>query len=579
MNRLVVVAALLLLPLSSFSQSFTTQSYPAGAGVDQVIQADFNGDHIPDLATVNNSSNTVSILINNGDGTFRAHTEYATGAGPSSLAAVDWNKDGKMDLVVSNTQADAAHSISILLGNGDGTFQAHRDISGGPFPNSITVGDFNHDGNPDIAISNFSPVNAVTVNLGDGKGGVLAQKTTTGFGATAAAGENQYTVTKIVWADFNRDGKDDLYYIECCGGFDVEVGAWGVLVGNGDGTFTDHFVSGLSVPRNISAVDINQDGLSDAVIAYGGCHTPCDGTLAEINVGNGTFAMGTNVENDFAGADGASFDVEGDGLKDVLLLSSEPSANLFIARQNADGTFSQSATVIPLPAPDGGGSMITGDFNHDGKIDFAFASGGTVYVALNTTPTAACRLQTTNRTVTVCQPSDGASRTSPAHIVSHATSSTPVTVSQIYLDFKLVFQVSGGNVDTSLSLTPGDHLVEVKSWSQNTSFRNDFRLTAFSGAGVTPPPCSDSVNFTVNVCSPAANATVNSPVHVVAAAKSTAKITSFQIYVDNKLVFNTPNTSQISTDVPMTKAGHTLVIKAWDSTGRSFFVTRKITVQ
>ncbi|MCU1221420.1 MAG: hypothetical protein JWN42_2617, partial [Candidatus Angelobacter sp.] len=212
-------------------------------------------------------------------------------------------------------------------------------------------------------------------------------------------------------------------------------------------------------------------------------------------------------------------------------------------------------------------------------IDFALASGGTVYVALNTTPTAACRLQTTNRTVTVCQPSDGALRTSPAHIVSHATSSTPVTVSQIYLDFKLVFQVSGGNVDTSLSLTPGDHLVEVKSWSQNTSFRNDFRLTAFSGAGVTPPPCSDSVNFTVNVCSPAANATVNSPVHVVAAAKSTAKITSFQIYVDNKLVFNTPNTSQISTDVPMTKAGHTLVIKAWDSTGRSFFVTRKITVQ
>jgi hypothetical protein len=579
MNRLLVVAALLLLPLTSFSQSFTTQGYPAGAGVNQLIQADFNGDHIPDLATVNNSSNTVSILINNGDGTFRAHTEYATGAGPVALAAVDLNKDGKMDLVVACTQVDAAHSISILLGNGDGTFQAHRDISGGPFPNSITVGDFNHDGNPDIATSNFSPVNAVTVNLGDGKGGVLAQKTTTGFGATAAAGENQYTVTKIVWADFNRDGKDDLYYIECCGGFDVEVGAWGVLVGNGDGTFTDHFVSGLSVPRNISAVDINQDGLSDAVLSYEGCHTPCDGTLAEINLGNGTFAMGTNVENDFAGADGASFDVEGDGLKDVLLLSSEPSANLFIARQNADGTFSQSATVIPLPAPDGGGSMITGDFNHDGRIDFAFASGGTVYVALNTTPSAACRLQTTNRTVTVCQPSDGALRTSPAHIVSHATSSTPVTVSQIYLDFKLVFQVSGGNVDTSLPLTPGGHLLEVKSWSQNKSFRNDFKLTVFTGGGGNPPPCTASVNFTVNVCSPAANATVNSPVHVVAAAKSTAKITSFQIYVDNKLVFSTPNTAQISTDVPMTKAAHTLVVKAWDSAGRSFFVTRTITVQ
>jgi hypothetical protein len=352
-----------------------------------------------------------------------------------------------------------------------------------------------------------------------------------------------------------------------------------VLIGNGDGTFTDHLVTELSVPRNIAAVDINQDGLSDAVIAYEGCHTPCDGTLAEINQGNGSFGGGTNVENDFGGADGASFDVEGDGLKDVLLLSSEPSANLFIARQNADGTFSQLATSIPLPSPNGGSSMITGDFNHDGKIDFAFTDGSSVYVSLNTTPTAACRLQTTNRTVTVCQPADGALRTSPAHIVSHATSSTPVSVSQIYLDFKLVFQVSGGNVDTSLSLPPGDHLLEVKSWSQNTSFRNDFRLTAFSGAGVTPPPCSDSVNFTVNVCSPAANATVNSPVHVVAAAKSTVKITAMQIYVDSKLVFNTPNTSVISTDVPMTKAAHTLIVKAWDSSGKSFFTTRKITVQ
>src|SRR5579859_1219290 len=586
MNRLFVAVAFLFGSLTSFSQSFSTQSYPAGSGNTQLIQADFNGDHIPDLATVNNSSNTVSILINNGDGTFRAHTEYATGPGPSGLAAVDWNKDGKMDLVVSNTQSDAAHSISILLGNGDGTFQAHRDIDGGAVPNSITVGDFNHDGNPDIATSNFnastpaaSAVNEVVVNLGDGKGGVLARKTTTGFGAKADPGNPEFLVTKIVLADFNRDGKDDLYYIECCSGFDVEIGAWGVLVGNGDGTFTDHVVSGLSVPRNISAVDINQDGLSDAVISYEGCHTPCDGTLAEINVGNGTFASGTNVENDFAGAEGASFDVEGDGLKDVLLLSSEPQASLFIARQNADGTFTQPTTSIPLPAPNGGSSMITGDFNHDGKIDFAFTDGSSVYVSLNTTPTAACRVQTTNRTVTVCRPADGAVRTSPVSIISHATSSTAVTVSQIYLDFKLVYQVSGGNVNTTLALTPGDHRLEVKSWSNGTPFQNDFRVTAFSSAGTTPPPCSDSVNFTVNVCSPAANATVNSPVKVVAAAKSTVKITAMQIYVDSKLVFSTPNTSTISTDVPMARGAHTLVVKAWDSSGKSFFTTRKITVQ
>ena len=130
MNRLFVAVAFLFVSLTSFGQSFTTQGYSAGAGANQLIVADFNGDHIPDIATVNQSSNTVSILINNGDGTFRAHLEFATGAAPVSLAAVDLNKDGKMDLVVANNQADAAHSISILLGNGDGTFQAHHDISG-----------------------------------------------------------------------------------------------------------------------------------------------------------------------------------------------------------------------------------------------------------------------------------------------------------------------------------------------------------------------------------------------------------------------------------------------------------------
>jgi hypothetical protein len=83
----------------------------------------------------------------------------------------------------------------------------------------------------------------------------------------------------------------------------------------------------------------------------------------------------------------------------------------------------------------------------------------------------------------------------------------------------------------------------------------------------------------VNVCSPAANATLSSPVHVVAAAKSTAKITAMQIYLDSKLNFNSPNTALISTDVPMAKGVHNLVIKAWDSTGRSFLTARKITVQ
>ena len=87
-----------------------------------------------------------------------------------------------MDLVVANSAADAAHSVIILLGNGDGTFQPHHDIAGAPNANSIAVGDFNRDGNPDIATSGKNPGNAVYVSLGNGKGGVTAQKVTSNIG-------------------------------------------------------------------------------------------------------------------------------------------------------------------------------------------------------------------------------------------------------------------------------------------------------------------------------------------------------------------------------------------------------------
>jgi len=155
MKRFFAFAFCLFASLTCFSQSFSTKSYPVGGLVGQIIVADFNGDHIPDIATVNGDTNTVSILINNGDGTFRPHLDFATGPGPVGLATVDWNKDGKIDLVVANNAADAAHSVSILIGNGDGTFQPHQDIAGAPNANSIAVGDFNRDGNPDLAVANY----------------------------------------------------------------------------------------------------------------------------------------------------------------------------------------------------------------------------------------------------------------------------------------------------------------------------------------------------------------------------------------------------------------------------------------
>jgi hypothetical protein len=608
MKRLFATAFCFFASLTSLSQSFNTQSYPVGAGPAQLIVADFNGDHIPDLATVNTSANNVSILINNGDGTFRPQLEFATGPAPLAIAAVDWNKDGKTDLVVVNTGADTAHKVGILLGNGDGTFQPHHDIPGAPNAGTIAVGDFNRDGNPDIATGTNSPVNAVYVSLGNGKGGVIAQKVTSGIGIgpQPPPDSNTFLLSRIATADFNRDGKDDLYYVECCDTFViVQQGAFGVLVSNGDGTFTDHVITGPIVPPNdLNVVDINQDGLSDAILPFDGCHEPCTGVSVLINNDNGGFGGGAgfpvSVENPGFLVGGTAFDVDGDGHKDFVLVgndTNDPAFNpdneqmtLIIQKQNADGTFasppqfsggpSQLVTVT-LNAPIvENPSVVAADFNHDGKPDLAMVSkfGGPVFVVLNTTPPSACKTSTVNHTVTVCHPSDGAVGLSPAHIVSHATSSTPVSVSQIYLDFKLVFQVAGGNIDKNLALAPGEHRLEVKSWTKGQPFHNDFFLSTPRSIPATVPPCSESTNFAVNICSPGQKASVDAPVHVVAAAKSTAPITTMQIYLDFKEVFHSPNSTLIETDVPMGSGSHLLVVKAWDSTGRNFSSSRSITV-
>jgi hypothetical protein len=608
MKYLFVSAFFLFGSLTCFSQSFNTQSYPIGGSVGQIIVADFNGDHIPDIATVNGDTNTVSILINNGDGTFRPHLDFATGPGPNGLGAVDWNKDGKMDLAVSNGGADAAHNVSILMGNGDGTFQPHHDIAGAPNANSIATGDFNGDGNPDIATSSNSPVNAVHVSLGNGRGGLLGLfKDTGNIGLEPRPPfDNPFLLSKIVRADFNHDGKDDLYYIECCNTFViVQQGAFGVLVSNGDGTFTDHVISGAIVPpTDLNAVDINQDGLTDAIFPFNGCHEPCIGVNVLINNGNGTFGGGAgfpvDVENPGFLVGGAAFDVDGDGHKDFVLVgndTNDPAFNpfkeqmtLIIQKQNADGTFasppqfaggSSQLITVTLNAPIvENPSVVVADFNHDGKPDLAMVdrAGGPVFVVLNTTPPSACKVSTINHTVTVCHPSDGAVGLSPAHIVSHFTSSTAPSVSQIYLDNKLVFQVTGGSIDKSLALAPGEHRLEVKSWSKGQPFHNDFFLSTARSIPATVPPCSESINFAVNICSPGQKAAVDAPVHVVAAAKSTAPITTMQIYLDFKEVFHSPNSTLIETDVPMGSGSHLLVVKAFDSTGRSFFSSRNITV-
>ncbi|MBE0650042.1 MAG: VCBS repeat-containing protein [Bacteroidales bacterium] len=176
-----------------------TTIYPNGKQPSYVTTADFNLDGIPDLAWTNSNSNTVSTVLNNGDANnFWASygVEYTTGSTPTSVTTGDFNQDGIPDLAVTNS---GSNTVSILLGKGDGTFNSKVDYPTGIQPQCVTVGDFNGDGIPDLAVANAS---SSTVSILMGKGdGTFAPK------VDYTTGNTPYFVAT---GDFNGDGKTDL---------------------------------------------------------------------------------------------------------------------------------------------------------------------------------------------------------------------------------------------------------------------------------------------------------------------------------------------------------------------------------
>ena len=116
--------------------------------------ADLNGDGSPDLATANNHDNTVSVLLNRGDGSFEAAREYRTGSGPYSVAIGDLNGDGKPDLVTANGESNR---VSVLVNQGAASFPAHVEYRTGSEPYSVAIGDLNGDGRLDLVAANDGP--------------------------------------------------------------------------------------------------------------------------------------------------------------------------------------------------------------------------------------------------------------------------------------------------------------------------------------------------------------------------------------------------------------------------------------
>jgi hypothetical protein len=328
----------------------TTLTVPKLIG--QMAIADFNGDGRQDLAVLNGEDNSYEILLGNGDGTFQAALAYSVGATPGTVAVADFNEDGKLDLAILYA---TAKQVSILLGNGDGTFSPGGTLATGNFPVDVKVGALNNDGHADLIVPNHDD-DDVQIFLGNGDGTF----TTTGtFPAGTAPG-----IALI--GDLNGDGIPDLFVVDPFG--------YTVLPGNGDGTFGSSTSNVLKYPTLADATlgDFNGDGIPDVVMMDG---VPDDSLIVFLGKGDGRFTeQSTTIPVGAAPQRIESADLNGDGILDLAVSISgvinPPGGEIQVFLGNGNGTFNpallipDTAAVPYLPL-----FLSMRDFNGDGIPD------------------------------------------------------------------------------------------------------------------------------------------------------------------------------------------------------------------
>jgi len=387
-----LISSLSVTPLASLTPTFTAQTPYALPNTNNsrphsVVAFERLGR--PGLAVTNRAgtqgqagdSVTVFYAKSSGgtfDGTFVNGVTYPLIAGAQPQRVVVGNL-GQLNVPSLVVAASFANKVAVLLGKpNDDTFQPPVYYQTDPnpnlntFPESLTLGDFNSDGNLDIAVANYGP-GSVGILLGNSNG--TFQNVVTYPEVFNSAAEF------IVTADFNGDGKLDL--ATCNSGNPVGNNKISVLLGNGDGTFQIPpalYTTGLN-PIYMVTADFNGDGKPDLAT------TNAHGSISVLlNSGTGTFPTKTDPS---AGTDPgvlAAADVNLDGFPDLVVASSGGN-NVTILLNNTDGTFQQPAintTAVAGSSPIG---VTTGDFNVDGKPDIAVANTGnnTLGVLLNTT--------------------------------------------------------------------------------------------------------------------------------------------------------------------------------------------------
>lgn len=451
------------------SATFSIQTYPILGNTH--VAADFNGDGKPDLAGPGVTG--AAVMLNNGNGTFSPKTEFPLVNYPQGIAAGDFNGDGRADLAV--VLQNAQFSMAVLLGTGTGGFgpATYYPNTGGFDSPYALASDINNDGRLDVLIMHsidcFGPepchgARIVTLMVGNGDGT---------FQPARDIDVNTFPYS-FALGDFNRDGIKDL----AVGGSNTELSILlGVGDGTFGAPTVMQLVPGgdlFSASNDVDIADFNRDGIEDLTVPLGNGN----GTAIVLGNGDGTFRVLTRILEEAVSAPQgqAVADYNGDGFLDIARGMADGLGGLIhILHGNGDGTF---RPIVRYAVPStltnqGGGWLIAADFNGDTKPDLALEvrGNGATNIFLNTTGSTAPQTPPTLASLTLSPSSVIGGSSSTGTVTLSGTAQTATTV-------QLRSNNSNAAVPSSVIVSAGTMSVTFNITTRRVSSRTSAQITA-----------------------------------------------------------------------------------------------------